>query len=309
MQRVLYSGSIGLNNKVAPHRLQYSAKTGVSALEAADNVIIDRTGEIVTRRGTELVQSGNYHSMWSVPGGFYVVEDRDADSALMFASVADDGSIGMTGIRSGLARGKRVSYADLDNSTLYCNGTQNGQLIDFVSSPWPVSEWTGSSERIEKIKAPVGEHIDVLSGRDLISVADELFATEYGLPGIVDANSTRRRLDGRIIAVVSVQSGAFVSTTDAIYFISGTSPSKWTMKKVLDYPALEWGNNQTLINPSDFGLESYTLSALFATVNGPVVGFPDGTAINLIDKNVTTPNCSSGAIMVVDETMIIQSGV
>jgi len=109
--------------------------------------------------------------------------------------------------------------------------------------------------------------------------------------------------------IAAVQTGAFISTTKAVYFVSGTEPKKWEMKKVLEYPALEYGRNQGGINPSHLGFETKQLSVLFATANGPVVGLPDGTAVNLVDKNIHFPDCGqrTGAIMVVDESMVIQT--
>lgn len=305
----LYSSGIGLNNKVAPHRLPFG-EGGVAAFEAATDVLVDKTGEIVTRRGTSILESGDYHSMWPVSGGFYVVEDRDTDSALFLATVNADGTIALTGIRSGLTLGKKFSYAELDETLLYCNGSQNGQLIDFVSSAWP--ENTTRETTNNKVAVPVGNHIAVLSGRVLIAVGDELFFTEYGLPGLVDMTDNRRRFEGRIVALVAVQSGAFVSTDKAIFFLAGTNPREWQIKKCLNYPAIEWAVNPELVDPSFFGFETNQLSALFATREGPVVGLPDGSVFNLIDKNVTLPtDCGiqTGSILIVDETTIIQSGI
>ena len=111
--------------------------------------------------------------------------------------------------------------------------------------------------------------------------------------------------------ICAVQTGVYVSDHKSVYFLSGIDPNEWLCKKVLNYPAIEWGREQGLVDPSRLGLESFSLSCLFATVNGPVVGMPDGTAINLIDKVLTMPDCNvqSGSIIVVDETLIIQSSL
>ena len=69
--------------------------------------------------------------------------------------------------------------------------------------------------------------------------------------------------------------------------------------------------NNELVSPADFGIESLGLSCLFATAEGPVIGLQDGQALNLINDNVTLPTgcgVSSGAIMVVDTTTVLQSG-
>ena len=308
----IYSGSIGLNNKIPAHRLPFDNETGVTALEDTIDVLIGRTGDIVTRRGTELLESGLFHSFWPVDGGFYTVKDRDTDSALYKAVVHSDGTVTLYGLWAGLTKGQQLSYTDLDDKTLYCNGTQHGQLDGETRTAWPTSIWTGDETTSELLAAPIGKHIDILSGRVIIAVDDEIFATKYGLPGLVDFTDDRRRFEDRVIMVAAVHSGFFISTEKAVYFVAGTIPKEWKVHQVLKYPAIEYGINYELVDPSFFGFETTQLSVLFATANGPVIGLPTGEAINLIDKNVTLPSgcgMQTGSIMIVDETMILQSGV
>lgn len=303
----IYSGGIGINNKVEPYRLPFDRKTGTTAFEEATNVTVDSTGAVATVGGTELLESGEFHSFWAIQEGFYVVKNDLTYSTLYMAVVNADGSLNMQGVWEGLLLNNKLSYTDLDGATLYSNGTQHGSLEHGTRSVWPVSEWT-QDDRI-KVATPAGSHIDVLSGIVLVAVDDEVFFTEYGYPGLVDDNEGRRRFEGRVIMVASVQTGAYISTDKAVYFVEGTEPRKWRTKKVLPYPAIEYGRNQDLVDPSFFGIETTQLSVLFATVNGPVVGLPDGTAINLIDKQVKMPSCGQpiGSIMVVDESLIIQT--
>lgn len=301
----IYSGSIGVNNKVTPHRLPFG-RGGVSALEQSENVLIDISGEIVSRKGSINVSSGSFHSTFPAPGGFYVVRDG-ADASSLFRAVIDaDGSVDLNGIRSGMAR-RKVDYANIGEKTFYCNGVDNGALTFDHSALWPTNEWTGQETTADMVATPTGEHLDVLSGRLILSVGDELFFTEYGLPGLIDNVRNRRRLESRIIMIASVQTGVYVSDEKAVYFLAGTNPHEWNVRKVLNYPAVEWGRNHDLINPSYFGIETTELSCLFATSRGPVVGLPDGIALNLIEDNVSTAKCTTGCCMVVDETMILQS--
>lgn len=309
MDRTIFSGGVGINNKVEPHRLPFDLKTGAVAFEEATDVLVDPTGEVSTRRGTSLLESGSFHSMWATQGGFYTIKDGTTTSDLYKVVVNSDGSLDLQGVWSGLTLNKQLSYADLDDYTLYCNGYQYGKLQDGARSAWPVNEQ--AREGSTKEATPIGKHIDVVSGRVLVAVGDEVFFTEYGLPGLVDPNKGRRRFEGgEVIMVASVQTGFYVSTEQAVYFVGGVAPIlELPVKKVLNYPAIEYGKNQELIDPSFFGFETTQLSTLFATVNGPVVGLPDGTAVNLIDKQIKMTDCGqqTGAIMVVDESLIIQS--
>ncbi len=310
MESILYTGSIGINNKVTSHRLSFNEKSGVSALQYAMDVLIDRTGEIVTRRGSVLIKAGSFHSKFKLTdGSFYAIEERDSDSALFKFVPNNDGSLEEYGIISGLPSNAKMDFIEVGDRILYCNGAQNGVLIDDVSYPWTDQDWTGPDSDIEMVKPPVGEHIDFLSGRALLSKSDELFYSEHGLIGLVDELKNRVKLESRIIMVCAVQTGVFISDSKFVYFVSGTNPNEWLCKKVLNYPAVEWCREQGLINPMNFGFESNELAVLFGTVNGPVVGLSSGIAVNLIDKSVTMPvnDCSSGAIMVVDETTIIQN--
>jgi len=307
----LFSGSIGINNKVEPHRLPFDPETGVVALESATDVLIDKSGALVTRRGSASVQTGSFHSRFVLSdGSFYVVKDRETDSALYKAVPDSTGALTLYGIRSSLTKGARMDFALFDGGYLYCNGSQNGYIVNDVSDVWPVNDWTGPESTIEMTSVPVGQHIDILAGRVLLSVGPELFYTEHGLVGLIDETGNRIRIEGNLRMVYSVQSGVYISDDSFVYFLSGNNPKEWKCKIVLNYPAIEWGREQGFVNPSDFGIESKVPSALFVTTKGPVVGLPDGACLNLISKNITMPSgCgnSSGAIMVQDESLIIQN--
>jgi len=305
----IYSGSIGLNNKVLPHRLPFDGK-GVSALETATDFVIGRNGEAVTRRGISLAESGAFHSMYQWSGGFYVVKDRNEDSALYFVRVSDSGDLSLSGVRSGLSQGAKIDYAPLGDKLFYSNGYERGYLtVSDGSEAWPTN--TARETTREMVSLPVPKHLDLLSGRMVVSSGDEIFYSEYGKPGIYDAVKSRRHFETDVIMVYAVSTGVFVSQTDSVWFVSGVdpSPSTLTARKVLEYPAVEYCRVPGTVNPMDYGFDSSLPAALFGTIRGPVVGFQDGTCINLIDNNVTMPDCGThdGAIMVVDDSLILQT--
>jgi len=311
MNAIIYHGGIGLNNKIVPHRLKFG-KDGVAALEEATDVLIDSSGEIASRKGSSLVYgNGPCHSLCKTSGGFYVVEDRASDSAL-YKAVVDmaTGAVSLTGIASGFTRGKRFSYTEaLDGKVYFSNGFQHGYLVGHVASPWTDSDWEMTDVSDDSVPVLAGTHLDILSGRILFSVGDELLFTEYGLPGRYNHITGRVRFESEVIMVCAVQSGVFVSDLDSIYFLKGSNPDEWTMRKVTDYPAKPYGNHKGLVDSSQLGLESTQMMALFATEQGPCLGSPDGAVYNLINKVVSLPaDCgSAGCVMVVDETLILQS--
>ena len=107
-----------------------------------------------------------------------------------------------------------------------------------------------------------------------------------------------------------MQAGFYYSDDRAIWFVAGLDPKALTAKKVLDYPAIEYCHLYGLVSASDVGLDSYSLGVVFMTVRGPVFGFPDGTPINLTEKQFVMPsNCgfTKGSMMLVNKSNLIIS--
>jgi len=307
----IYSGSSGINNKLVAHRLPFDAKSGVAGLEAAYNVVIDKTGEVVTRRGTQQALDGAFHSLWPFLDSFFVVKDRpeENDSAIYRGLVDAEGAVTLHGIRDGLSMGAKMSYCEVAGKVYYMNGSNLGKTDGEISSPWPVSVPIRDTEA-EMIATFAGHHLDMLAGNFVFAKDDEVFFTEYGLWGLIRSATARRRFESRVLMVCAVQSGVYVSDEHGVYFLQGNDPYKWQARKVLNYPAKEFCRVPGLIDPSNVGLETTQLSVMFGTVRGPVVGLPDGTAINLIDKAVTMlASCggSHGGIMIVDDSLCIMS--
>jgi hypothetical protein len=305
----VFSGSIGLNNKIAPHRLPYSIESGVGAFEEATNVIIDQTGEPVTRRGYSLLEAGSFHSMIPVDTYFYVAKDRTSDTAIYLASISSiSGQINLVGVVSGLTKKLKLSYFRLRDTIFYSNGEQSGMLNGSASSPWPESNFTHETTADMKpfIK---GKHISLFAGRALASVGPRLVFSEYNLFGIYDAVRNVREFESDIVLVCPVQTGVFVSTTMAIYFLSGKNPAKWTLDQVTTFPAVEWCKQYDLVKPGDLKSDSVSLAALFGTVKGPAIGLSNGTVQTQIDTNISLNlTCHSpGAIVLHGDTLILQS--
>lgn len=305
----VFSGSIGLNNKITPHRLPYSLETGVGALEEASNVIIDQTGEPVTRRGYSLLEAGTFHSMLPVDSYFYIAKDRTTDTAIYLASISSNsGQVSLTGVVSGLTKKLKLSYFRLRNTIFYSNGEQSGRLDGSAVSPWPESEFTHetTADMAPFIK---GKHIGLFAGRALASVGPRLIFSEYNLFGLYDTVRNIREFESDIILICPVQTGVFISTTEAIYFLSGKNPSKWTVDQVTTFPAVEWCKQFDLVKPGDLKSDSISLAALFGTVRGPALGLSNGTVQTQIDTNISLNlNCQSpGAIVLHGDTLILQS--
>jgi len=301
----IYRATTGYNNRITPERLPFSK--GVTALEDVSNMLIDKTGCLVTRRAVSPLGSGSYHSSWRVGDSFYAVLDGTTTSTMYYVSVNQvDGSLSLKSAVTNLNKGKRVYYTEpLDGYVYYSNGYQHGKLALSVSSDWTNSEWNLTDRNVNKVEFPIGEHLAILSGRVVTSVGKELIFSEYGHWGLYDEAENRRRFETDITMICSVQTGVYVSDQNDTYFLSGTNPKEWTMKQVLPYPCN--GFRQGLVNPFDLGFETPQLSALLSSKKGTIIAMPDGTAINLIEKNVETPHgCGGlhGTLMMVDSTIL-----
>lgn len=305
----VFSGSIGLNNKITPHRLPYSLETGVGALEEATNVILDQTGEPVTRRGYSLLEAGSFHSMISVDTYFYIAKDRATDTAIYLASISSNsGQVNLLGVVSGLTKKLKLSYFRLRNTIFYSNGEQSGRLDNSLASPWPESNFTHETTA-DMVPFVKGKHISLFAGRALASKGPRLVYSEYNLFGIYDTVRNIREFESDIILICPVQTGVFISTTKAIYFLSGKNPAKWTVEQVTTFPAVEWCKQYDLVKPGDLNSDSIGLAALFGTIKGPALGLTNGTVQTQVDKNVNLSlACQSpGAIVLHGNTLILQS--
>jgi len=306
----VFSGSIGLNNKIVPHRLPFSLESGVGAFEEAVNVIIDKTGEPVTRRGYSLLEAGSFHSLWPCSHtSFYVAKDRDSDTAIYLANISSNsGQVSLKGVVSGLTKRLKISYFKLQDTIFYSNGNQSGRLNGTQASPWPVNEFTNdtTADMLPFIK---GKHIGLFAGRALASKGPRLIFSEYNLLGLYDSVRNIREFESDITMIYPVQTGVFISTTNSIYFLSGKNPTKWIVEQVSTFPALEYCRYHELVKPGDLSSDSINLAALFGTTKGPALGLSNGTVQTQIDKNINLElTCYSPSdIILHGDTLILQT--
>jgi hypothetical protein len=307
-KQILYNQCAGINNKVDPTDLRIGE---LCDLSTGEDILIDKFGKIVSARGNSLVASGNYHSGFDLENNsFLAALDYATGSALYICIPDTSGAITLTGIRSGMTRGARISYRWVDGRVYYMNGFEKGIINDNNRSvDWTVSEWPRETEDVY-LPTPTGKFFDIISGCFVIASGNEIIWTEAGMWGIVNENTSWERLESEIRMVYSVGTGMYISDSKAVYWCAGMNPNEWTFRKVLDYPAIPYKRHSKLVNPILYGFQTSAPSALFGTVYGPVIGLPDGSVFNLVDKRVTMPkDYSRGGLMVVDETMIILSGV
>jgi len=305
----LFNGALGINNKVPAYRLPYSQETGVAALEAATDVMVDRTGAITGRLGSEEIEAGDFHSLFPGKEWGLVAKDRTSDTALYRVTVSETPTITLNGIWSGMVKGAWIDFCRVNNAIFFTNGYGTGMISqDAVVSDWQTSVWADSASIAGFTAPPASHHLCFNAGRIYFSINNMIHYTEFAHLGLYNPAIGGEQFATKILAIAPAADGIYVSDSDAIYFLSGLNPHKWTNRKVADYPAKEWGKFHGTVDPSFFGFETNVPSSLLATESGPVICLPGGRVENLIGKNVTMPDCPAvGAISVFDETLVVQS--
>lgn len=292
------NGSTGLNNKVDAHRLRYDRDGGVSDLAEAVNVDIDDTGAISSRYGHEQVASGEYHSLFRDLGDAFVIHERTSDAAILRFNT----DFSLAGVRSGLTKGVRMSWAQVGGETWYSNGYQRGVIKGGVSGVWPSMVKTGTAETLRALtNAPFGHKIAWHNARMWIAVEDGshhvLYVTEPYNYGTIDPSRRGFVFGSRIRMVRPVAGGVWVSDSEQTGFIPDNGKFEslpWIPKASL--PAHEWSASHSLVDLSAMDIPG--LSAMWSSDAGLCIGTEDGRLIVLTEPKLFYPTGGQGATVV-----------
>lgn len=311
-QTTLYRGSYGLSNRVPPELIPYNAKTGVTGLQRADNLLIGEAGQLYGRQGSRQVISESCHSPYPVPGGFLFAQESDTEAWLSYASEDAIGDLVISKINQ-LKTGEHWLSWFEDGGGQYWYSTEKERGI--ISANHVARDWPDAEQYLAKYSdkpvgvLPCGRHVAINGTVVISSLGSEIYKSEPMQPSLYNKESGQFSAAGPVRMLLPVQSGFYYSDDKAIWFVAGLDPKNLTARKVLDYPAIEYCHLHGLVSASDLGLESYSLGVVFMTVQGPVFGFPDGTPINLTDKQFAIPNCNftRGSMTLVNKSNLIIS--
>lgn len=135
----------GLQNTTAPERL----KPG--ELSVAQNVDIDDSARVLTRRGQTLLQGGSYHSLWSGDSTALVVSGQD------LKRIEASGSL--TQLRR-LTSGRHVSYAELNGVVYLSNGVDSLRVTRGEALQWGVTPPAGQPKAAATVGTlPAGRYM------------------------------------------------------------------------------------------------------------------------------------------------------
>ena len=276
----IFSGATGLNTVESPERL---AK---GELQAAVNVTIDSSRIVKTRPGSLLLQSGDFHSLYSDENVCFVMRGTS------LYGVAADGTL--TGIRSGMTAGARTAYWRVGERTYYGNGFENGVIVGNISSSWPVGTYTGPDSNRQFSAAPAGHHLAMWGSRMFISQDRVLWWSEPHDVYLYNLAEAFVQFRTKVLMIRPVSAGLFVSTENRVVFLrgnQGNNPKSFTLENVSDFPAIEW-TDTGYFNGVECGFEDTGLSAVWATKHGVFAGLSSGGYYNLNRSKVVYPDSS-----------------
>lgn len=293
----LFTATSGLNTKADPVELALDFETGVAELAKATNVSISDKGRPGLRQGFTGKQTGEFHSLYCDRGPCFVVQDRANDSAIM--QVAADFSL--SGVRSTLAKGRRVAFKQDDAVTYYSNGVENGVIVGGVSSLWPdQTNHVGPETSRVFFPAPRGSHLEIAHGRMWIIEKDVLWYSEPYAYGKFNKAQCYIGLQTEGRMVRGVKGGLWVSDEQSLWFYEGTNPADMVPIRKAVYPALEWSDAIETIDAQSYGFEfSPGQSVVLCTTEGLCVCGPAGEFKNIAEDKIIHPDSvTTGATLI-----------
>jgi len=274
------SGFSGLNTVEDPVRIAFK-RGAVSDLQVAVNVTIDQSYRTFKRKGTTLLQSGAYHSLYCDGGDCFVVQGDT------LYQVAADSTL--TVVRSGLRSGARMAFEQVADRTYYTNGFELGWVQGGISNTWQKGVYTGP-DTSRQFEGPFpGNHLAFFFGKLLVAKDNVLWWSEPYNFGLFNMAESFVQFNTKIRMVKPVAGGCFVSTEKSTYFLGGNNPKAWTLMKVTTYPATEWSVAIDYIDGGDIEMDP-GLYAIWASSEGAVLGTPGGQAVNLTKSKVIYPD-------------------
>lgn len=296
---VIFRGSTGLNTVADPARIPIS-KNGINDVAEAVNVDIDQYYRISRRKGYSFVQAGKFHSLYcDIENGYsnnecFVVKTTAGVGDTLY-QVGNDGSL--TLIKSGLADGQRLSYAAYSDRTYYANGVDKGFVVDGINYDWTVGEYFGADTNRFFVIPDKLKHLEIFSGRLFASSENVLWWSEPFRPDLFCLAESFVQFKTNIRMIKGVNSldggGLYISTENNSYFLSGSNPLEFGLKKVCNFPAIEWSAAQERVDTSAMGIEGSGLGVVWASTEGAMLGLAGGFVINLNKDKVIYPEIAA----------------
>ena len=289
----LYSAAVGLNTSLDPQRLAQGTKDsqGLVELSQAVNISIDDRGLISLRNGDALAQAGEFHSLFSAGRDCFVVQERSEDAAIM--RVSSLSPVVLDGIRSGLTKGQRMAWCQVNDDTFYSNGLQNGFISGRVSYPWPAGTYPGPDADIEfETSAPVADHIGFRPGGQLLLAEGPAVWINH-LPfqfGLFSKRHGYIGFDSNLTMLAVVRDGFFASDAHRTWFFrKGEGWYVYRQEIAENAPALLGSLAHDPVPLREIGVEGEGFGRIWVSSRGICLGTDDGRIFNLTEEKINYP--------------------
>lgn len=297
----IISSCTGINNKIEPKRLNETD------LAEGVNIEVDDSGQIMSRLGQVIISAVSSHSAYCNKGAGYVVQDRSTDTAIYQIARLTATTFSLTGVRSGLEKGARVSFWQVGAKTYYMNGVQSGVIEAGASAAWPTNAHVGVDSSTEYYPAPLGTHIAVFQGRMYIVVGSVVYVSEPYAYGKFAMSKCFFNFQSDVTMIKPVKGGIWVSDSEQTGFIASAEKfEQMSWIKRTPFPAHEWSENIELVDFSQSALQIPGLSAVWSSNEGKCIGTEDGQLLIPTKEKLIYPTGGSGAT-VVDGNNVINS--
>jgi len=304
----VFSRCIGLNNKVAPMRFEYTPQHGLGNLSEAVNVDIEVTGGIKSRDGfSSLLSMEGIHSLWSEGDWCFFVYGTELYR--MNASFVTSLQV------AGLTGSAKMSYCVCGDRVFYSNGYQQGAIVEEAVEPWANVNPVSADGLREFSGPPLGTSLLYFAGRVWIADEKTLWFSEPYDPYSYNLAENYFIFDSEIKDLAQVVTGFYVMTRHCVDFVRGTEIDKMlrldasnsipvfnTFKVIDGHEYLANGNRADKINGK---------AVLWLSQEGILVGKDNGDVLNstIASLDIPKPTQDGGAAMFVDGKYVVTSEV
>lgn len=253
-------------------------------LQAVD-VDLDHTGRATPRIGYRKIRSGNIHSAWC-KGNLCLFGD-----GLGLYRLHDDLSVTKL---ADLQTDRPIDFEDVNGTVIFSNGVDLG-FVESGAVVWPGVPKVGT---LPVVATPAGQLLTFYNGALLVAAGDQLVTTlAYNLEA-VHATKGFTPMGSIITMLLAVDDGVWISSSDAVYFLSGPGYDEITFRKILDAPAIF--RTAQLSDANLLGGDHQMIGKVvwFATTRGIYIGGNSGQLIPVSEGKVSVGSGSAGASVI-----------
>lgn len=303
-----FKGSLGVNNKIDPSRIECDFETGMLALAEGINIDIDDSRLINRRKGTTATAvTDACHSLFSC-GNYGLCVKGDALCIVTADTHGGSTTYSISGIRT-VTENARMQYILDRDKAYYCNGYEIGYVQGGRSCSWEVPSYIGL-ETTRSFDSPViGHNLEIYKGRMFIAQDRFLRMSEPMNFSSFDLNKAGFYFDSYIRMIKAVQGGLYVGTDSWIYFLTGdiyTLQGELPKRaKILNAAVIE--GTDLLISGSKLKGKLPGMVNIFTLGKGEgiCIGDINGSILNLTEERLNYPDARYGAAMFINGKYIV----